>query len=374
MKRKPEVKNRFSRLCTIYLIGRDGFLHLKFLRIIFLIALFVITINITEAQTNQGDTIKIGLLIRDKKDAMLLNTARLAIEFANKSGGYKGKPFNLEFRSCDGPWGVGSKQAVDLFQEAKVSLVVAAVDGRNAHLAEQVSAKSHAVLVDALASDPTLSRAYVPWYYRMVPDDKQQAEVLLEEIYLRKKATRVAMIALDNYDGKMAANTFSEQVRAKGLPAPQLLLSLNEQQLLEKVKNISWDAIILAGTSANYHLLNDLITTTGNTSIFAFHNIYNFWEANETSLEKILYPRTSGFRKDAWMELQKKYLDKYKTIPSPSMAYLYDAILLAVESIRKFGPDSQAIKTGFKSLKYQGITGQVVFSSLGNREADFILH
>ena len=35
------------------------------------------------------------------------------------------------------------------------------------------------------------------------------------------------------------------------------------------------------------------------------------------------------------------------------MAYLYDAMLLAIESVRKFGPDSQAIKTGFKSIKFQ---------------------
>ena len=160
---------------------------LHFCLFLIVVTLFGFFANNSLAQSAQGD-IKIGLLVRDKNDISLINTAKLAMELANSQGGYKGRSIGLEFRSCDGPWGVGSKMAVDLIHEENVLLVVAAVDGRNAHLAEQVAAKSHVVLVDALASDPTLSRAYVPWYYRMVPDDKQQAEALMEEIYLQEES------------------------------------------------------------------------------------------------------------------------------------------------------------------------------------------
>ncbi len=324
------------------------------------------------AQSTQVD-IKIGLLVRDKNDISIINTAKLAIEAANAQGGYKGRLFKLEYRSCDGPWGVGSKQAVDLMQDENALLVVAALDGRNAHLAEQVAAKSHVVLLDALASDPTLSRAYVPWYYRMVPDDMQQAETLMEEIYLRKKASRVAMVALDNYDGKVAATTFSDLVKSRGLPAPQLFNGTDDKELSEKIAKGPWDAIIFAGTSANELLLNDLIASAGNTPIFAFQNLYNFIHVTYPELGRVRYPVISGFKQASWTDFEKRYKEKYNAIPSPSMAYVYDATMLAIEAVRRLGPDSQAIKAGFNSLKYHGITGPVLFDKLGNREMELVI-
>ena len=74
-----------------------------------------------------------------------------------------------------------------MIYEDHVSLIVTALDGRNAHLAEQVTAKSHVVMLSTQSSDPTLSRAYVPWYFRMVPDDLQQSEIFVKEIYVKRK-------------------------------------------------------------------------------------------------------------------------------------------------------------------------------------------
>ena len=144
---------------------------------------------------NSQETIKIGFLIRDKGDLAILQTAQHAIDEANAKGGYKGQKFELAIKSCDGPWGVTSKQTVALIYDDQVPIVVTALDGRNAHLAEQVTAKSHVVMLSTLTSDPTLSRAYVPWYYRMVPDDKQQASALVDEIYIENKARDVAIKA-----------------------------------------------------------------------------------------------------------------------------------------------------------------------------------
>ena len=42
-------------------------------------------------------------------------------------------------------------------------------DGRNAHLVEQVATKSQVVFLSAWASDPTLSQAFVPWFFSCVP-------------------------------------------------------------------------------------------------------------------------------------------------------------------------------------------------------------
>jgi ABC-type branched-subunit amino acid transport system substrate-binding protein len=52
------------------------------------------------------------------------------------------------------------------------------------------------------------------------------------------------------------------------------------------------------------------------------------------------------------------------------MAYVYDGVIMATEAIKAFGPDSEAIRSGFKNLEYNGISGKIAFGKLGNRTFD----
>jgi len=284
-------------------------------------------------------TIKIGFLIRDKDDLALQRIAELAIQEANAKGGYKGQKFELVTKSCDGPWGITSKQTVALIYEDQVPIVVTALDGRNAHLAEQVTAKSHVVMLSTLASDPTLSRAYVPWYFRMVPDDRQQAQRLAEDIYIKNNATKVAMIALDNYDGKQSGEAFEKETKKKGFPAPELFINLSEDELHRKLSNSSWDAVVLAGTPKDVNKLEGLLQKH---NVYTFTNYFNFQDSQE----------------------QNKY---FKTIFPPTMDYVSDGISLAIKAINTFGIDSESIRTGFKELNLEGKTGFIEFDKFGNR-------
>jgi branched-chain amino acid transport system substrate-binding protein len=313
-------------------------------------------------------TTKIGLLIRDKNDLAIRHAAELAIHDANARGAHKGQKFELVIRSCDGPWGIGSKQAVALIHEDGVPIVVGALDGRNAHLAEQVAAKSHVVMLSTLSSDPTLSRAYVPWYFRIIPDDKQQAEMLAESIYLKNKAKKVAVIALDNYDGKMSAEAFLATAKNHDYPNPEIIIDLNEKELVEKIAKNQWDAVVLAGTPKQSELIFNFNTVNAQNT-YAFLNIFNFIIAYlPENMKDIQYVNQAILENESWRIFQSNYRQKFNKTPSPALAYVYDGILLACEAVKKFGPDSEAIKKGFKDLKYQGITGNVEFGNLGNRE------
>lgn len=319
---------------------------------------------------NQGDTIKVGFLIRDKNDLPLLRTARMAIEKVNATLGSKEKQFQLVYRSCDGPWGVGSKKAVELIHDEKVPILVGALDGRNAHLAEQVTAKAHVVLLATQASDPTLSRAYVPWFFRMVPDDHQQSAALLEEIYLRRRATKVAIISFNNYDGKTAAESLTKLVKDKGLPAPETFTVLNDEPLPEKVIKSPWDAIVVAGNSKKSEaLMKQAMQSAVKTQYYAFINFFNFSEAPAVSvISKLNYVRPVGMNKTLWQEFSNKYTKQYGKKPSPALAYVYDGITLAMESIRKYGTEQDAQRENFKLLNSQGNTGVIAFDKFGNRK------
>ncbi len=82
----------------------------------------------------------------------------------------------------EGPWGTGSKQAVELIFDEEVWAILGSHDGRNAHLVEQVSAKSRVVFMSAWSGDPTLSQAFVPWFFNCVFNDLQVSDVLIDEI------------------------------------------------------------------------------------------------------------------------------------------------------------------------------------------------
>lgn len=330
------------------------------------LAIASVLILIVSASVFAQSTIKIGLLIRDKNDLAIQQSAALAIHNANARGGHKGQKFELVIRSCDGPWGIGSKQAVALIHEDGALIVVGALDGRNAHLAEQVTAKSHIVMLSTLSSDPTLSRAYVPWYFRIVPDDRQQAEVLAEHIYLKNKAKKVAVIALDNYDGKMSAEAFLAIAKDNAYPNPELFIDLSEKDLLEKIAKNLWDAVVLAGTPKQPA---KIFSTIKSQKTYAFLNIFNFMsEYQPESMQDIRFVHQTFMENQAWRNFQNSYRQKYNATPSPAMAYVYDGIVLACEAVKKFGPDTEAIKKGFKSLKTESITGKIEFGNLGNRE------
>lgn len=300
---------------------------------------FLLLFSFPAFSQHNEETIKIGFLIRDKNDIAIQQVAQSAVEQANNLGGYKGQDFELIIKSCDGPWGITSKQAVALIFEDQVPIIVTALDGRNAHLAEQVTAKSHVLMLSTLSSDPTLSRAYVPWYFRMVPDDKQQAESLIKEIYITNKAKQVAVISLDKYDGEKSVESFETEVKQKGFLPPKVFRDLEKDEFINKIDERSWDALVLAGTPNDGDKLTSLIKSN---NTYSFLNFFSFMGPDE-------------------------FFKNVSTSFSPSLDYVHDGISLAIESIQKFGPDAEAIRIGFKDLKYEGATGLVEFDKLGNR-------
>ena len=128
----------------------------------------------------------------------------------------KGIKFELVVRSMEGPWGTGSKQAVNLVFDEEVVAMLGSHDGRNAHLVEQVSAKSRVVFLSAWSGDPTLSQAFVPWFFNCVPNDLQQADALFEEIYNKRKLNKIAVVSDHGYDSQSSLKNFLKKVKMEG--------------------------------------------------------------------------------------------------------------------------------------------------------------
>ncbi len=183
-------------------------------RFAFAAILVLMAVTVVQAQ----DVIKIGLLIPDPKSPAARQGAQLAVDQMNRKGGCHGKPFRLVIRTMDGPWGTGSKQAVDLIFTEKAVAILVSNDGRNAHLAEQAVTKTQVPMISAWSGDPTLSQAFVPWFFTCVPNNLQQAAALSADIYNRKKFSKVCVVTDDQYDSKSADSAFDRKIRELNMP------------------------------------------------------------------------------------------------------------------------------------------------------------
>jgi len=171
------------------------------------------------SHSEQQDRVKIGLLIPGPEALAAKHGAELAIREANQAGG--NLTYQLVVRSTDGPWGAGSKESVSMVFEDEVVAIMGSLDGRNAHLAEQVATKTRIVFLSSWATDMTLSKAFVPWYFRCIPNDHQQAVSLAQEIYHRRKLEKVATIATETYDSRYASSAFVKVASSENMVVPR---------------------------------------------------------------------------------------------------------------------------------------------------------
>ena len=181
-----------------------------FIKIVCL-GLFVSTSVMISAQqlANQESDISIGLLVNDQNAAEASCSAELAVKQINDLGGINGIPLRLNIRSVAGSWGAGSKEVVDLVFKDKVKAILGSIDGRDSPFAEQVIAKTQVLYLSAWATDPSLSKAFVPWYFSLVPTDDQQADSLLKELSLTKRVEKILVVYDQTYDATQAVKSMT---------------------------------------------------------------------------------------------------------------------------------------------------------------------
>jgi len=330
--------------------------------------------------SQQAELIKIGLLIQDKASLAAKQGAELAVKMANDKRGEKRYRFQLITKDMEGPWGTGSKQAVDLIFEDEVWALLGSHDGRNAHLVEQAATKSPVVFLSAWSSDPTLSQAFVPWFFNCVPNDRQQADKLIEEIYNKRKFTRVATIADNAYDSNQALKSFLECVKLSGKNEPVNLLYNNSTTeiniLADQVIKAKADCIVLfCQPSVSLKIIRLLRQRKMNQPVFGTLSILNENKLSSKELQEFDYIMsvTSGiWNGTKYPAFRQEYMKLYGKIPGMVATYAFDGMNLLIEAIRISGsPELEKIKQALLKIRYEGVTGLIRFDGKGNREGVF---
>ncbi len=327
------------------------------------------------AQENK--TIKIGLLLPASPEKDLLSRsamqgAELAVEMANANGGFKGAQYEIVIRTADGLWGAGSRASVDFVHDDNVLAIVTAVDGRNAHLAEQVASKSQVVQIATRATEETLSQAYVPWFFRIVPNDRQQAQALIDEIYVKQKLSNVHLLYEPGYDFENGAKTFRKILKKRGFKINGHSTFPSSQKEIGNTINGNTEALVVFGSYQNAHPLLDILRDQNSSlKVFGSLNMTNdgMIGANYShGCEGGIFVSSSFCFTTAGQIFKDKYLEKYGSKPNPSASYAYDGVNLLIEAVRKYGPDRAGISDGLRGIEFKNAaTGPIRFDKNGNR-------
>jgi branched-chain amino acid transport system substrate-binding protein len=328
---------------------------------------------------NNATNIRIGLLVPDRKSIAAVQGAELAIREANKRGGLNDRHFELVVGSMEGPWGTGSKQAVNLIFNEQVWALLGLHDGRSAHLVEQAATKSTVPFVSAWSGDPTLSQAFVPWFFNCVPNDDQQSASLIEEIYNKRKYNKIVVISGDDYDSKTALDSFLKSVKKSGKPDPVKIYYNNNlmpdalpEDLIKEDANC---IVIFCKPSVSLEIIQQIGQKKIHLPLFGSLMLLNENDLSPQELQ--VYDNIISIPSGDWsgpenLAFRQKFKNTYNRMPGMVASYSYDGMSVLIGAIRDAGSsDREKIQKSIKNIRYKGVTGSIQFDDKGNRSGNF---
>ncbi|MFQ6045522.1 MAG: ABC transporter substrate-binding protein [Gemmatimonadales bacterium] len=324
--------------------------------------------------------VKLGLVLAAAHgDTLRMENARrgaeLAVQQVNRRGGVRGRAVQLVVREIRGPWGSGSKVIVDLVFEEGVRALLTSLDGRNAHLVLQVAAKSRTALVATWATDPTLSQAFVPWFARVVPDDRQLAAALVREIYDERGLGRVALVAAGTIDARMAREAFERGADSAGHAVSLSFIYRDDARERDSVAALlgenGIDAVVLLGPATQSLRMIQEIRRRGVTApVFGTLSLALVMRNGRGSrgLGEVVVPDPELRETAEGRAFVKMFRTEYGSEPGPAAAYAYDGARVLLAAIERGGPDRASIRRSLAAGRHTaGATGDITLGEMGNR-------
>ncbi|HBC78098.1 MAG TPA: hypothetical protein DEO60_14310 [Bacteroidales bacterium] len=308
----------------------------------------------------------------------MLNGSTLAIEEANKKGGYKGIPFKLMIHNDVGLWGAAANQIVSMDDE-KVWAWLGSIDDIVSHVAIRATLKLEIPNVNTGDPDPTFTETNIPWVVRTIPDDRQSSYALVERIYRKDKHSRVAVIRTGSRYGRVGVLHFNRSATRIGFPI------IIEERFkdgetdfkgrLDRIKGTSPDAILIWGNATETALILQQIRDLGMKL-----PVYTSDRAVSQEFLKLAGNLADGivttcqYNPDAndpkLKAFKASYTKRFGMEPDVFAAHAYDGMNILIEAINKAGLNRALIRDVLTDLKtfqgYKGVTGVVNFDATWN--------
>lgn len=333
---------------------------------------------------NDLEEVRIGFLgplegsIMVNQGTQMLQGSMLAIEEANKKGGYKGTPFRLMVHNDVGLWGAAANEIVAMDDE-KVWAWLGSIDDIVSHVAIRATLKLEIPNVNTGDPDPTFTETNIPWVIRTIPDDRQASYIMVNQILKIDGHKRVAVIRANNRYGRVGTLHLNRSATRMGFP-----FIIEERfkdgetdftSQLERIKKTNPDAIAIWGNAKESALILQQIRAIGlKQPVYASDRIVN------DDFLKIAGPLAEGVYTTCQYNPQsndpklktfrENYVKRFNLEPDVFAAHAYDGMNILLEAIRKAGLNRALIRDLLTDMKtfqgYEGVTGKVIFDGTWN--------
>jgi branched-chain amino acid transport system substrate-binding protein len=312
----------------------------------------------------------------------MMQGALLAIEEANKKGGYHGIPFKLMKHNDVGLWGAAANEVVKM-NDAGCWAFLGTIDDINTHVALRVALKLEIPMVNSGDPDPTLTETRIPWLIRIISDDRQSCYALVNYVYEQKGYKRVALIRADNRYGRVGTAEFKDGAERIGHPTVLEVRfddgETNFTKQLEWIKKLSPDAVLIWGNATESALILNQMREMGmEQPVFASDRIVSpdFIRIAGKNAEGVV--STCQYNPEADIPklkaFQSNYEKRFNIKPDVFAAHAYDGMNIILDAIHKAGLNRALMRDLLTDMKtyqgYQGITGKIIFDASWNDIGD----
>ncbi len=308
----------------------------------------------------------------------MLNGSMLAIEEANRTGGFKGLPFKLMIHNDVGLWGAAANEIVKMDDE-KVWAWLGSIDDIVSHVAIRATLKLEIPNVNTGDPDPTFTETNIPWVIRNIPDDRQSSYMLVDRIYNKDNHSRVAVMRANNRYGRVGTLHFNRSATRIGYPVI-IEERFNDgetdfKEQLERIKKTLPDAILIWANAMESALILKQIRDIGlKQPIYASDRCVNpeFLKLTGNLAEGLI--TTCQYNPDAdnpeLKAFKSSYQKRFGMEPDVYAAHAYDGMNMIIKAIKIAGLNRVLIRDILTDMKtfqgYEGVTGKMLFDASWN--------
>jgi branched-chain amino acid transport system substrate-binding protein len=301
------------------------------------------------------------------------NGLQLKIDEINTSGGINGKKIEVDFQDDKN----SIKDAVNIFNDfatiKKYSLVFGSAGSSVSLSLVPIANREKVILFSPVSSASKLSTEGGQFFFRTVPSDNLQAEMLASWIK-QEGIKKIAIVYTNNSWGKPLTDAVTDMFAKDG---GEIVFSEGVQEntsdfrtIIIKLKKTKFDAILSPTYPREGGLFVKQLKEAGVvTRLFGGDN----WGAPEfisiagNAANGVCFTFPSDSKSPLWSDFVGNYKKKYGQEPDIIAAYGYDAATAVVEAFKKSSElTSNEIREKLLTVSFEGVSGKISFKPNGD--------
>jgi branched-chain amino acid transport system substrate-binding protein len=306
---------------------------------------------------------------RDPETGDVWLALTMAVEEANDAGGCAGRPYRVVPAWSRNPWGTGVGRVARLVYDDRVWALLGSVDGASAHLAEQVAAKARLALVNPVSTDPTLTRAGVPWMFSCPPGDDRSMALLADAI--EGAGPPVTLLSATDHDARIATAELLEVLGQRGAtPDRHREFSPGAADFTGLIAGSEGSVVILAGPQDSARLLVALRDAGAGDRYFGGPAMGRraFAELAGPAADGVVFPYLCD-ETALTGPFAQRFRQRHGHAPDCLAVQAYDAARLVIAAIERAGLNRARIRDAIQELApYEGEAGPIHWDPLGQND------